>query len=183
MARADLPNIKNTIFQRFKGIIITTIIILIIFLAVTIKFEILLSSHAQEIEETNKQYFLLRENNQNIKEAKLVRINFFKKKLFAENGIRYSYAASNFIRELSLITGPETRLVRLEITPKIQGFSFIIHGNIKNQHPDSSRKQISKFDQKLKGLTNIFQTDYITVKSEDGSGRLFFKFNGEIEVE
>jgi hypothetical protein len=197
---------KKKTSPRFMGLRISAAVIAVILIGSTIWFEGVKNSYQQDIKEIEKTYLFLNKTAAAIDHTKRLRVDYFKKRFFAEIPIRYSYGTSNFVRRLSLITAEGIALKKLEMKPLGQDFSFVLNGRIIAHNTISAQAQFQRFYQKLKTLEDMVQITFSTRKADSeeteeaaasrdlkrpagtrGKSRnraaLFFTINGEIELE
>lgn len=195
---------KERLPRRLVGLGISTAVIVSILIAGTVYFEGIKGSYRQDIQGTQKTFQSLSRNAGMIESTKLQRVDYFKKSFFADFPPRYSYSAANFIRRLSLITGEDIRLRKLEIKPRGQDFSFVLTGSIASGDNIAALGTFNRFFRELKEFEDMIDVSFSTLKVNAGnnpggrpaSGRnrdegtetrdqveLYFTVNGEIELE
>ncbi len=188
------------------GLRISAVVIAVILAGSTIWFEGVKSSYKQDIKKIEKTYLSLSENAKAIENTKRLRVDYFKKRFFAEIPTRYSYGASNFIRRLSLIYAEGIELKKLEMKPLEQDFSFVLSGAIFTPDNIGPQARFHRFYRELKSFEDMVQLTFSFNKANAeetgesaasadlkrpaktrGENRnrawLFFTINGEIELE
>jgi len=183
--------------RRLLGLGISTAVIVSILIAGIVYFEGIKGSYRQDIREMQKTFRSLSKNAGIIENTKLQRVAYFKKSFFVDFPPRYSFSAANFIRRLSLITGEEIRLGKLEIKPGGQDFSFVLTGGIASGDNIAALGIFNRFSRELKEFEDMIDVSFSTTKVNAGNnpgGRpaaartreqvgLYFTVNGEIDLE
>jgi len=180
--------------------------IALIFTVTVIWLEGVKSSYRQDIKKTEQTYLPLENKTRKTRETKLLRADFFKKVLFANAPLNYSYGTSNFIRQLSLLAQKEIGLLKLEIKPYNHNFAFVLKGKIKASNQFDVKSSFSSFYRKLKALDDMLLIDFsilevkenmadnpktsLDIKTLTNQSRgkrlpteMFFSIKGEIELE
>ncbi len=188
------------------GLRISAAVIAVILIGSTIWFEGVKNSYQQDIKEIKKSYLFLSKNAAAIDHTKRLRVDYFKKRFFAEIPLRYSYGTSNFVRRLSLITAEGIELEKLEMKPLGQDFSFVLNGMIIADNDIRAQARFLRFYQNLKAFDDMVQITFSTRKADskrtekDAVSRdlerpvktrgknwnravLFFTISGEVELE
>ena len=183
--------------RRLLGLGISTAVIVSILMAGIVYFEGIKGSYRQDIQGVQKTFRSLSRNAGIIENTKLQRVDYFKKSLFADFPPRYSYSAANFIRRLSLITGEDIRLGKLEIKPGGQDFSFVLTGSIASVDNIAALGIFNRFSRELKEFEDMIEVSFSTTKVNAGNTpgnrpaaartreqvELVFTVNGEIDLE
>lgn len=193
--------------RRLVGLGISAAVIGAILIGSTIWLEKVKGSYTQDIEGTRKTYNSLSKNARAIDTTKRQRADYFRKRFFADFPFRYSYGTSDFIRRVSLIAAEGIQLVELQILPLSGGqdFSFALNGSIAAEDNIDAQAKFLRFYQELKAFEDMAQITFSTIKINAGemgstasrelvSGgkspesqqeqvTLFFKINGQIELE
>jgi hypothetical protein len=172
----------------------------------TIWFEGVKGSYKQDIKKIEKTYLSLIKNAEAIDNTKRLRVEYFKKRFFAEIPIRYSYGTSNFVRQLRLIDAEGIEWKHLEMKSLGQDFSFVLSGSISGHNTIDAQARFHRFYRKLKDHEDMVQMTFSFNKGnaeESGAAtpsrdlrrsvkvrgksrnrvELFFTINGEIELE
>ncbi len=188
------------------GLRISAAVIAVILVGSTTWFEGVKSSYKQDIKKTEKTYLSLSKNAEAIDNTKRLRVEYFKKRFFAEIPTRYSYGTSNFVRRLSLIYAEGIELKKLEMKPLGQDFSFALSGSISGHNTIDAQARFHRFYRELKAHEDMVQMTFSFNKAnaeESGEAtasrnlkrpvktrgknrnrvELFFTINGEIELE
>jgi len=188
------------------GLRISAAVIAVILIGSTIWFEGVKNSYQQDIKEVKKTYLFLSKNAAAIDHTKRQRVDYFKKRFFAEIRLRYSYGTSNFVRRLSLINAEGMELEKLEMKPRGQDFSFVLNGRVIADNDFRVQARFFRFFQNLKAFEDMVQITYSTRKADfkgtekataardlkrpvNSRGKnwnravLFFTISGEIELE
>jgi hypothetical protein len=151
---------------RFMGLRISAAVIAVILIGSTIWFEGVKSSYLQDIKEIKKTYLFLSKNAAAIDHTKRQRVDYFKKRFFAEIPLRYSYGTSNFVRRLSLINAEGIELEKLEMKPRGQDFSFVLNGRVIADNNFRVHARFLRFYQNLKTFDDMVQITYSTRKAD-----------------
>jgi len=183
--------------RRLLGLGISTAVIVSILIAGIVYFEGIKGAYRQDIQGIQKTFRSLSRNAGMIENTKLQRVDYFKKSFFMDFPPRYSFSAANFIRRLSLVTGKDIRLGKLEIKPGGQDFSFVLTGSIASGNNIAAQGIFNRFSRELKEFEDMIDVSFSTAKANAGNnpgGRpaeartgdqveLYFTVNGEIDLE
>ncbi len=176
--------------RRWVGLGIAAAVIGALLIGSTIWLEKVKGSYTQDIEDTHKTYASLNNNARVIENTKQQRADYFRKRLFADFPLRYSYGTSDFIRRLSLIAAQGIEGVELQILPLPGGqdFSFTLNGSITADDNINARAKFLRFYQQLKTFEDMMQITYSDTHEKGASTasrqpvKLFFKINGQVEL-
>jgi hypothetical protein len=192
---------KERLPRRLAGLGISAAVIGAVLIGSAIWLGKVKGSYTQDIEGTRKTYDSLSENAGVIDTTRRQRADYFRKRSFADSPPRYSYGTSDFIRRLSLIAAQGIKLVELQIQPLSGGqdFSFTLNGSITADDNINARVKFLRFYQELKTFEDVMQITFSTGKTNAGEMgdtrekgastasrhrvKLFFKINGQVELE
>lgn len=148
------------------GLRIFAAVIAVILIGSTIWFEGVKNSYQQDIKEVEKNYLLLSQNAAAIEHTKGLRVDYFKKRFFAEIPLRYSYGTSNFVRRLSLIAAGGVAFEKLEMNPRGQDFSFVLNGRVTADNDIRVHTRFLRFYQKLNTFEDMVQITHSIRKAD-----------------
>lgn len=159
---------KERLPRRLLGLSISAIVVGSILIGSTIWFERVRASYKKDIRDLQKTYLSLSKNAATIENTKHLRIDYFKKRFFAEIPVRYSYGAADFVRRLSQIVTEKVSLTNLDIDPRGQDFSFVLNGSIIADDNIGAQAEFLRFYQQLKEFEDMIDITFSTIKVNAG---------------
>jgi len=192
---------KSRFSLRLIGLSISTIIILAILAVSTAHFEKIKSSYKEDLEKIDKTYRSMMGNMSVIEKTRKDRADFYKRRFYIDSPIKYSYAAADFIRRLSLVANEDVELMELEIEPFTQTFKFLLTGKINAPDNIAAQFKFLRFYQSVKRFEDMVRVESSNVKvnagennkkriAEENPGQpgtnkkqveLYFTITGEVE--
>ncbi len=164
--------------KRFLGIKIFAGFLAAVLIGVTIYVEGVKKTYGKEVDKVKDNYLRLSQNISLIENLKEKRANFFKNHFLLDFPLKYSFAAANFARRLSLIASPGLRLLDLDIQPKGQTFTFLLKARVRVKGGEKTDMQpkFLVFFQELESFADMVHVSY-TAEGFD------FTIEGEVELE
>ena len=186
---------------RLLGLGISAAIIAAILTGSTLYFQNIERSYEKDLENMGKTYLALSKNAAVIEETRRQRADFYKRRYYIDFPLEYSFAAANFVRQLSLIATEEIELKEIEINPANQSFTFLLSGRIKAGTNIEARSKSRKFYRELRQLEDLIRIESpevnvnprqakpgLSPKKQDNAHRekkeveLYFTIDGEVET-
>lgn len=192
----------NRVPKPFLGLAISAVIIAAVLTAGILYFQNIKESYKKKIENLRDTYQDLNRDASVIEETKRQRINFYKRRHYLDFPLKYSYAAADFIRRLSLIVPGKIKLIEVEINSADQSFTFLLYGKIKSDNNIKTKSKFLEFYRELEQFEDLIHIKSSNLKvkpgenksgthktkspvktgSKDKQTELYFTINGEIEI-
>lgn len=162
---------------------IFAVVIAAVLIAGAFHFERIKNRYKQEIAKVEKTYIPLSKNAALTEDTKKKRGDFYKRRFYIDFPLQYSYAAANFIREITLIAAREIQFSEIEIQPTIQTFTFLLTGYIRTDDKIKAQSMLLKFRQTLSRYYEILHIESSTSKPGTAQKQveLYFTIQGEVE--
>ncbi|MGE5340738.1 MAG: hypothetical protein ACM3SY_04570 [Candidatus Omnitrophota bacterium] len=189
---------KAKLAPRLLGFSISGAIIACILFGSVFYFENIKKSYVEDIAKIKKSYTPLDQNIRMIEETKKNRANYYKRRFYMDFPIQYAFAASDFVRKLSLIAASPIELSEIEINPGAnQSFTFLLNGRIQGNDNVDTQNKFLEFYQAIKEFENVLRVDSsnVNVNPEANDGKtpmnseikkkveLYFTINGEVDAQ
>jgi hypothetical protein len=179
--------------RRLLGLSISAAIIAAILTGSTLYFENIKHSYEKNLENIRKTYLDLSKNAAVIEKTKRQRADFYKRRYYIDFPLEYSFAAANFVRQLSLLAMEKIELEGIEINPANQSFTFLLSGRIKAGSNIEARSKFRRFYQGLKQWEDLLRIESPAVKVNPRQTKpglsprqpdveLHFTIEGEVET-
>lgn len=159
---------KAKLPSRLIGLTVSTSIIGAILVGSTIYFQGIKANYKSDIEKIQDTYLSLGKNAATIELTKKQRTVFHQQRHYIDHPIAYSFAASDFVRKISLVSTPEIELLEMEINPGTLNFSFSLTGRIKAENNIKAQSRFLEFFQAIKQFDEVTQVDSSNVDINPG---------------